>query len=319
MRKALTIRFRDFPSVASTEPLKALVELASGRPTKVCEDSASEVDLEITGPYGGDSDSYVTPILKKTTRALLSKFTKGKHLTIPSLAVGITPNPLARINIWYTGENQRPPFGSWDVYLSFDAKFPCENNFYFPLWMLTSTDLVSKLEYSYWGRESPTISELLRPRLLLEPKKKFACAFIGKNYRLRLNAISELRKIGEVDVFGPGTRRTVDRPSDIARNYRFTICFENDLYPGYVTEKPFEAYLSGTIPIYYGIDSEEFLNSEALLNLYDFDSQEQWLSRIRELNSDRNLYESIYAQPLLKRTPDLTNLIDFLRIKLHDL
>jgi len=319
MDTRLLVRFRDFPSRTSVAPFKSLIELASGREVNICEDLDNRVDVEITGPYGGDSDSYPTPFLKRTSRGLLSRITRGKHLSIPSLAVGITPNPLARINIWYTGENQRPPFGAWDAYLTFDAKFPASNNFYFPLWILTSTDLISKLEHSYWGRHSPTISELMSPRKLREPKRKFACAFIGKNYRLRLHAISELRKIGEVDVFGPGSRRPVDRPSEIARDYRFTICFENDLYPGYVTEKPFEAYLSGSVPIYYGIDSERYLNPSALLNLHDFESQEQWLSRIKALNSHEDLYESTYSQPLLNKSPDLSKLLEFLRIKLRDL
>jgi len=313
------VRFRDFPTRTSTAPLKSLIELASGQEFKICEDINAYVDVEITGPYGGDSDSYPTPFLKRTSRGLLSRITRGKHLSIPSLAVGITPNPLAKINIWYTGENQRPPFGAWDAYLTFDAKFPKSNNFYFPLWILTSTDLVSKLDQSYWGRNSPTTLELMSPRVLGKPKKKFACAFIGKNYRLRLHAISELRKIGEVDVFGPGSRRPVDSPSEIARDYRFTICFENDLYPGYITEKPFEAYLSGSVPIYYGIDSERYLNSSALLNLYDFESQEQWLNKIKELNSNEDSYESIYSQPLLSKSPDLSKLLDFLRNKLRDL
>ena len=313
------VRFRDFPSRTSTAPLKSLIELASGQEFNICEDINARVDVEITGPYGGDSDSYPTPFLKRTSRGLLSQITRGKHLSIPSLAVGITPNPLAKINIWYTGENQRPPFGAWDAYLTFDAKFPTSNNFYFPLWILTSTDLISKLDQSYWGRNSPTTRELMSPRVLSKPKKKFACAFIGKNYRLRLHAISELRKIGEVDVFGPGSRRPVDSPSEIASEYRFTMCFENDLYPGYVTEKPFEAYLSGSVPIYYGIDSERYLNSSALLNLYDFESQEQWLNKIKELNSHEDLYESIYSQPLLSKSPDLSKLLDFLRNKFRDL
>jgi hypothetical protein len=319
MDTRLLLRFRDFPSRTSTAPLKSLIELASGREFTICEDLNAQVDVEITGPYSGDSDAYPTPFLKRASRGLLSRVTRGEHLSIPSLAVGITPNPLAKVNIWYTGENQRPPFGAWDAYLSFDAKFPKTNNFYFPLWMLTSTDLILKLEQSYWGRNSPTVLELMSPRVLSEPKKKFACAFLGKNYRLRLHAISELRRIDEVDVFGPGSRRPVDRPSEIARDYRFTICFENDLYPGYVTEKPFEAYLSGSVPIYYGIDSERYLNSSALLNLYDYDSQEKWLAKIRELNRHEDLYNSIYSQPLLSKSPDLSKLLEFLRTKLHGL
>lgn len=34
--------------------------------------------------------------------------------------------------------------------------------------------------------------------------------------------------------------------------YKFNICFENSSYPGYLTEKLFDAYNAGCIPIYWG-------------------------------------------------------------------
>jgi hypothetical protein len=319
MRKTISLRFRDFPLGSDMSALKSLIEIASELEVKICEDVSKLVDVEITGPYGGVSDSYKSPLIKRASRGVLSKITKGEHVSIPSLAVGLTPNPLARINIWYTGENERPPFGKWDLLLGFDAKLPSKNNFYLPLWIFTSTDLISKLDISFWGRKEPTIIELLKSRELKEQKEKFACAFIGKNYPIRLHAINELRKIGKVDVFGQGSRRIVERPSEIAKQYRFTICFENDLYPGYVTEKPFEAYLSGTIPIYYGIDSEQFLNPSALLNLDNFDSLDKWLYRIDKLNSDPTLYEITYSEPLLLKSPDLSDLFKFLRKKFSEI
>ena len=46
-------------------------------------------------------------------------------------------------------------------------------------------------------------------------------------------------------------------------------CFENDLYPGNVPERPFESGLAGCIPIWRGIDRGNFLNPEAI---FDFTS-----------------------------------------------
>jgi glycosyltransferase involved in cell wall biosynthesis len=34
--------------------------------------------------------------------------------------------------------------------------------------------------------------------------------------------------------------------------YRFALCFENTRFPGYVTEKIFDSFFAGTIPVYYG-------------------------------------------------------------------
>lgn len=36
------------------------------------------------------------------------------------------------------------------------------------------------------------------------------------------------------------------------KNYKFNICFENGSSPGYITEKLFQAYAGGCIPIYWG-------------------------------------------------------------------
>lgn len=36
------------------------------------------------------------------------------------------------------------------------------------------------------------------------------------------------------------------------KDYKFNICFENSSYPGYLTEKLFDAYMAGCVPIYWG-------------------------------------------------------------------
>lgn len=318
MSKQLKIRFRDFPKDNSRLALKKIIESVYEVSFIETENPDVRVEVEITGPYSGDSDSFQTPMLTRVARGALSKLKPGGHLSIPSLATGITPNPLAKVNIWYTGENQRPPYGDWDAFLSFDSKFPSTKNLYLPLWMITSTDCILPIETSYWGKKKPSIDELLEPRAHSKTKYKFACAFFGKNYRTRLHAVESLRKIGKVDVFGEGARRPVDNPYQIAQEYKFTLCFENDLYPGYVTEKPFEAYLAHTIPIYYGIDCERFLNPEAILNLNDYETEQKWLQTIEELNSNTNLYNATFTQPLLLKKPHLDEFIISLRKILLD-
>lgn len=309
----VVIRFRDFTGKDSYSPFIALIKIATEKDVEVIENPEDRVDIEITGPYSGDSDDFQTPILTKVGRGILAKSTYGKHLSIRKLATGIRPNPLAKCNIWYTGENQRPPFGDWDGYLSFDTKLPGKNSFYLPLWWITSTNLFCELYESYWGFPNPTLEHLAQPRALPNERRKFACAFIGKNYRFRLHALEGLRRIGRVDVFGGGVHRFVEKPFEIARNYKFVLCFENDLYPGYVTEKPVEAYLSGTIPLYNGIDSERCLNPKALLNLHEYATMDSWLEKVDTLNSNPNIYRAMYEEPLITTKPDLRGLISALR------
>lgn len=40
---------------------------------------------------------------------------------------------------------------------------------------------------------------------------------------------------------------------DVLKNYKFSICFENAKgYPGLITEKIFDCFAAGTVPVYYG-------------------------------------------------------------------
>lgn len=50
----------------------------------------------------------------------------------------------------------------------------------------------------------------------------------------------------------PSARGSVSSKRTVLRQYRFCICYENAVYPGYVTEKMLDAMFAGCIPIYQG-------------------------------------------------------------------
>ena len=309
----IKIRFRDFPDKNLNPQFIELIELATGQKVKVLETISANVDLEITGPYGGNSDSYKTPLSKRMKRLGYLSFTNGRHLARRDLAVGVQPRKNAKKSIWYTGENERPPQGEWDGYLSFDTNLPRERSVYFPLWFLTSTNLFRSTNKTYWGSSVPSLSELMDGRKLKVRNKKFVSAFIGKSYPMRLHAIEYLSQINKVDIFGSSVRSMVKTPADIAKNYRYVLCFENDIYPGYITEKPFEAYFAGTIPLYYGLDIQMYLNPKAVINLLDFTDFELWINYIKELENNTNIYKKIYEQPILLKQPSLNHVINLIR------
>ena len=309
----ITVRFRDFPETKSNPQFIELIEMATGQKVKVLESVHVNVDLAITGPYGGNSDSYKTPLIKRIKRFGYVSFTNGRHLARRDLSVGIQPRKTARKSIWYTGENERPPQGDWDGYLSFDTKMPPERSVYFPLWFLTSTNLFSSTTKTYWGGKVPLLNELMDGRKINARKKKFVSAFIGKSYPIRLHAIELLTQINKVDVFGASARNQVNIPANVAKKYRYVLCFENDIYPGYVTEKPFEAYLAGTVPLYYGFDVEQYLNPKAVVNLLDFTDFESWIDFIKELENDTKMYKKIYEQPILLKKPNLNAALNLIR------
>jgi hypothetical protein len=57
----------------------------------------------------------------------------------------------------------------------------------------------------------------------------------------------------------------------VMNEYKFAVCFENCAFPGYVTEKIFDCFLAGTIPIYFGPeDITEFVPRNTFIDFRDF-------------------------------------------------
>lgn len=55
-------------------------------------------------------------------------------------------------------------------------------------------------------------------------------------------------------------RGTVVNKHDTLQGYRFALCYENSEFPGYVTEKIFDCFNAGVIPIYLGApDVEQYI------------------------------------------------------------
>ena len=66
--------------------------------------------------------------------------------------------------------------------------------------------------------------------------------------------------------------RCLDKVKTIA-NYKFSICFENISYPGYVTEKIIDCFVAGVIPIYLGApDIFDFVPEKAFIDMRKFNS-----------------------------------------------
>ena len=82
--------------------------------------------------------------------------------------------------------------------------------------------------------------------------------------------------------------------------YKFNIAFENKSKPGYTTEKIVEAFLAGTVPIYWGNPkiAEEF-NQQSFINAHNFSDDAALAGHLLRLHRDDDLYRSIAMQPPL--------------------
>ncbi len=211
----------------------------------------------------------------------------------------------ARRRIWFTGENIRPPLhlDKFSRFLSFDQDSFGGRNIYFPLYML-NFNWFSESKFDVRSGAMIRKEDLTRDRVLNRTPSKLASIYLSNNHPYRLEAVKQLSKLGKVDVFGNVGGTKVAQKIDVARDYKYNICFENDLYPGYVTEKLLDAYAIGNVPIYWGdFGRSELFNSGSFLNYADFDSLETLIDVISEID-----YESIFSEPLLKTLPDIDNI-----------
>ena len=217
-----------------------------------------------------------------------------------------------KLQIWVTFENRRIPNKHVDLGIGFDFHERDSKFLYMPLIFFYIDFLSNGASYV---RHPVSFSELKQPRFDFEipvSQRRFACAFINNPDPVRLRFIDALRNFGEVDIFGRSTGNYVKNKIEITNEYRFTVCFENDLFPGYVTEKPLEAWLGKAVPIYWGLDNAGILNPEAVINCSDFPSLQDAVTFVGSIKERFDLLEKYIRQPLFSRNLEAPKLVDFL-------
>jgi hypothetical protein len=201
------------------------------------------------------------------------------------------------IFIWYSGENIAPP-PHYDLTLSF--KPTSETNIYWPFWV---TRLIEQTKVtSHRLQNDDLLIEYMLPRENSEIHQRSwkICTFLSNPTAWRLKLAKELEALGLLDIYGSTVDKYVVSKSDIARKYVFELCFENELSEGYVTEKAIESWGNGCIPIYSGMDTQEYLNKEAMLDLTGLEFSEI-LSRISSFSKDKDRVNQVSIKPILTR------------------
>jgi hypothetical protein len=122
-------------------------------------------------------------------------------------------------------------------------------------------------------------------------------SFNKELYSKRIEAMVALARFDAVDLYGRGWTKWFSRRSlwlpywlnlrkllgiyhgecdykiDVLSQYRFCLCFENMAMAGYVTEKIFDCFYAGTIPLYLGApDIDCFIPAQAYIDVRQFSS-----------------------------------------------
>ena len=211
----------------------------------------------------------------------------------------VEPDENAEINIWYSGENIRPPISGYDFSLSYDATDEVLKNIYFPFWVTQGGPTIDDcLNYQ---------DSLRKRRIGIGPRPNSICALVGNPHPTRLRILKVLGEKYQVDCFGSVFGKVVHDKAELLTRYRYNLCFENDLYPGYVSEKPFDSWLAGSIPIWWGIDRGDFINPEAIINFASRTTSEL-MERIAKINGNPKEVRRMIEVPILQKKYDLRQL-----------
>lgn len=192
--------------------------------------------------------------------------------------------------IFYTGENITPPLDYCDYSFSFDF-LDDERNYRLPHYLLYP---------GYYDLQNPKQIEKSLA------KRKF-CNFVVSNGNCdkRNSFFEKLSKYKKVDSGGRFMNNINGPVSDkrlFQSEYKFSISFENNAYrpenPGYTTEKIMEPMTVNSIPIYWGNPeiSKDF-NTKSFINYYDFNSEDDLIGYIIELDKNDDKYLEKLNQP----------------------
>lgn len=170
----------------------------------------------------------------------------------------------------------------------------------------------------------PYLNKNMKKKLPFE-KRKLCTTVIGNWTKERKNIVSFLLKHEpEFEFWGwnPGPYNTKsykgkiqgghsEQPHiDTLSKYKFTICFENTAVSGYISEKIFNCFTAGSIPIYWGdpdikkvipgncfIDYASFKNNEELLVFLKKMSEKEYDSYLNNISMFLNSKEGTLFSP----------------------
>lgn len=134
---------------------------------------------------------------------------------------------------------------------------------------------------------------------LLEARKTRFCCFVTSNTvgdlaRKRVALFEQIGRWRHVDSAGLVLNNVnYLAPRGLSyllwiAQYKYMICIENSRAPGYITEKPYQSWFAGTVPIYDG-GCLDRLNPEAIIDA----ASDDVLSALQRLESSPEAYEAM--------------------------
>lgn len=241
-------------------------------------------------------EDFITPILKR-------RYNVKEDLSSPDVVFHsvfgtnkYSPTYKGVKKILFTGENRNPSEYVTDYSISFQPR--TEKNFRLPLWQA-------------YILKNPILKDRLYNRACHDKFERF-CSFVVSNpgnvFRnsmyLRLNEYKRVHSYGRYMTNDSGLKdisrgrywRDAKDEFFLMHTHKFAICYENNSYPYYCTEKLMDAFLSGSMPIYWGDPKVSIdFNDRAFINAQ---KQPDIMRVIKRLDENRAAFDEIYKEPI---------------------
>lgn len=223
----------------------------------------------------------------------------------------------AKIKIFYTGEcvSKNAINEVWkeysdncvndvDLSLGFDRldESKYKNYVRFPIWINYNFGEILEENFSK-DKIKETIDNINSAK---SKKNKFASLVASHDVpKIRTEIFNEVNKIGKVSCAGKLLHNDDTLKNDFGNNkieylrdFKFNICPENTISDGYITEKLFDSFRAGCIPIYSGDENIEMdlVNKNALLFYRACEDNSALLKEVEKLNKDDKLFEAFQNQ-----------------------
>jgi alpha(1,3/1,4) fucosyltransferase len=260
-----------------------------------------------------NQENFVQPILEKHYNVIVDQ--KNPDVLFHSIFNAMRDAPTYRCKkVLILFENWGPGQFGADYSISFDP--PSERNFRLPLW---------KIYWLLW----PEMKDKLFNRVNLENFERF-CSFTVSNPAngSRISAFDRLNEYKPVHSYGKVRTNDLSLIKDTRGKYwrdakdkffrehphKFMLTYENSSYPGYCTEKLMDAFLAGSIPIYWGDPKvAEDWNERSFVNM-NRHNWEYGMKMINLLDTNQNAFDSMYNEPVFtdeQKSRHLQNLEEF--------
>ncbi len=197
---------------------------------------------------------------------------------------------------FFSGEATALKVKNYDLSMAFDY-YEADNYIRFPLYYNLFAAKVS-VDYT-------------KPTECNPNKEHFAC-FLVSNSGTGDGAIERTKFFHELSQYkqvasGGWHLNNIGKviPSNETANFlgkcKFVIAYENNFqFPGYMTEKVFQAYYAGSLPLYSAHpQAQSEINTGAIISRQNFTSNQEMINYIIKVDQDDAEYCKIWNQPII--------------------